>query len=271
MAAPPRDISTGQSFRGRGRRPATATRKRERRRTTTASAARRPTTPPPVERRRRRTPPTGKARARPTRARAGGRAESALHGLACLEGDATGGRRKGVSGATSSSGTASSCRAWEASTPPTRFVDVQLRRRARLLSVGGLRARGARHALARAVPPRGAVQAPSPGARTSRPATPGRASPRCSGRPSTPSSSSRETTIIHGDLFTIAGAGRTNPRDGHGLDLGGGRSGLKLYFDEVLHLPAGRARLPAAAGGSRAAGASPTTSPSSRGSPYGYC
>ena len=69
-------------------------------------------------------------------------------------------------------------------------VDLQLRRRAGVLSVGGLRRRAAGHPDADAVPPRGGVHGVRPADALLRRASPGRGSSRCSGPPSTPSSSS---------------------------------------------------------------------------------
>ena len=77
-----------------------------------------------------------------------------------------------------------------------------------------------------------------------------------------------DTTIIHGDLFAVAGAGRTADRQRAGTDLGGGRRRQAL-LQPVLRLPARPARLPACRRRCWGAAASPTTSRSWRGSAYG--
>ena len=159
--------------------------------------------------------------------------EGGLHALACLEGDATGGRRKGV-----------------------QRRDFLKRHRFEVAGVGGFYASDA---LSSTYSYGGAVAFyPSEdfglevlvtrslvrfrleepfnafdNQRVSSRAWRGKGSCRCCGRRFTPSSSSAKTTIIHGDIFAIAGAGRTFHESVLGLTWEAG-AGLKLYFSRFV-------------------------------------
>ena len=186
----------------------------------------------------------------PTKTR---KTEGSLHALACLEGDTADGKRKGVQRRdflkTPSFELAGAGRLLRVR---RAVVHVQLRRRGRVLPVGGLRPRGAGDAHADQVPAGGAVQRRSTAeqhftaerrlARRSR---------RCCGRRSTPSSSSpRRPSSTATSSRSRAPAGRST-RSVLGLTWEAG-FGLKLYFSRFVTFRLERARLPDPAGGAGA-------------------
>ncbi len=67
-----------------------------------------------------------------------------------------------------------------------------------------------------------------------------------------------ETTILHGDLFVVAGAGRTADPTVQGLTWEAG-AGAKIYFNRFFVVPAGRPGLRRCRRRCWGAGASPTT------------